>query len=90
VRDRGLSDEEEYNSDVLDSQSEDEEENGGNKVKFPTFKLPKNMRDYEWEVGTYFVSKKAFQEGVRSYSVHDGRPIKFRKSDKKRVRVICK
>lgn len=49
VRDRGLSDEEEYNSDVLESgaESEDEEENGGSKLKFSTFKKPENMRDYE-------------------------------------------
>ena len=68
VRDWGLSDEEEYNSDVLESgpESEDEEENGGSKLKFATFKKPENMRDYEWEVDTYFVSKKEFQDDVRA------------------------
>jgi len=63
VRERGLSDNEEYNSDELDSGAgtEDEEENIGSKHKFPTFKQPENMRDYEWEAVTYFVSKKQFQ-----------------------------
>jgi hypothetical protein len=92
VRDRGLSDDEEYNSDELDSgaETEDEEENIGRKHKFPTFKQPENMRDYEWEAGTYFVSKKQFQDVVRTYAVHSGRDMKFRKSDKRRVRVTCK
>jgi len=92
VRDRGLSDEEEYNSDVLESgpDSEDEEENGGSKLKFATFKKPENMRDYEWEVGTYFVSKKEFQDAVRTFAVHSGRDVKFDKNDKRRVKVICR
>jgi hypothetical protein len=92
VRDRGLSDEEEYNSDVLESgaESEDEEENGGSKLKFATFKKPENMRDYEWEVGTYFVSKKEFQDAVRTFAVHAARDLKFDKNDKRRVKVICR
>jgi len=49
-----------------------------------------NMRDYELEVGTYILSKKQFQDAVRTYAVHFGRAMKFRKSDKKRVRVVCK
>ena len=92
VRDRGLSDDEEYNSNELDSgaETEDEEEIIGSKHKFPTFKKPENMRDYEWEAGTYFVSKKQFQDAVRTYVVHSGRAMKFRKSDKRRVRLTCK
>jgi len=60
MRDRGLSQNEEYDSEDLDSgcDTEDEDESPG--VKFPTFKLLDNMRDYHWELGTYFVSKKAF------------------------------
>ena len=90
LRDRGLSDVEEYNSDDLDSGCESEDEDEGPRVKFSTFKLLDNMRDYKWDVGTYFVSKKAFQEAIRTYAIHSGRNLKFRKSDKKRVRVICK
>jgi len=36
------------------------------------------------------VSKKAFQEAIRTYAVHSGRDIKFRKNDKTRVRMTCK
>lgn len=48
------------------------------------------MKDYKWEVGTYFVSKLVFMEAMRTYAVHSGRAIKFRKNDKVRVRVGCK
>jgi hypothetical protein len=88
VRDRGLSEDEEYNSEELDSGCDTEDE--GPRVKFPTFKLLDNMRDYKWELGTYFVSKKAFQEAIRTYDIHSGRDLKFKKNDKRRVRVICK
>jgi len=48
------------------------------------------MVDYKWEVGTYFVSKKAFQEAMRTYAINFGRAIKFRKNDMRRMRVKCK
>lgn len=90
VRDRGLSEDEEYDSEDLDSGCSSEDEDKGLGVKFPTFKVLDNMRDYHWELGTYFVSKKAFQEAIRTYAVHSGRDLKFSKNDKRRVRVTCK
>ena len=60
VRDWGLSEDEEYDSEDLDNGCDTEDEDEGPSVKFPTFKLLDNMRDYHWELGTYFVSKKAF------------------------------
>jgi hypothetical protein len=90
VRDRGLSEDEDYDSEDLDSGCDTEDEDGGPGVKFPTFKMLDNMRDYHWELGTYFVSKKSFQDAIRTYAVHSGRDLKFRKNDKRRVRVICK
>jgi len=89
VRDRGLSEDEEYDSEDLDSGCDTEDEDKGPDVKFSTFKLLDNMRDYHWELGTYFVSKKALQEAIRTYAVHSGRDLKFRKNDKTRVRVTC-
>lgn len=75
----------------LDSGCDTEDEYiEGPGVKFPTFKMLDNMRDYHRELGTYFVSKKAFQEAIRTYAVHFGRDLKFRKKDKRRVRVTCK
>ena len=85
-----MSEDEEYDSEDLDSGCDTEDEDEGPSVKFPTFKLLDNMRDYHWELGTYFVSKKAFQEAIRTYAVHFGRDLKFRKNDKRRVRVACK
>jgi hypothetical protein len=69
-KDRGLSDNKEYESDVLDSgcDSEDEEP----KKKNPTFKQPDNMHDYKWEVGTFFLSKEQFKDACRTYAVHSG------------------
>jgi hypothetical protein len=49
-KDRGLSDNEEYESDVLDSGCDSEDEDELPKKKYPTFKLPDNMYDYKWEV----------------------------------------
>ena len=89
-KDRGLSDNEEYESDVLDSGCESEDEDELPKKKFSTFKLPDSMYDYEWEIGTFFLSKEDFKYACRTYAVHYGRAIKFLKNDKTRVRVICK
>ena len=89
VADKGLSDDELYDSDELVSGS-DTDEDGSTKSKFPTFKLPSKMKDYKWEVGTYFASKQEFQDAMRTYAIHSGRQLKFKKSDKVRVRVACK
>jgi hypothetical protein len=90
--DGGLSDIEDCISDELHSgnDSEDEEQSNVKKDKFPTFKLLKNMRDYKWEVGTYFACKKEFQNAIKCYSIQSARAVKFKKNDKKRMRVICK
>jgi len=92
-KERGFSEDEEYNTDDLDSGCETDEEDEDErhkKTKFPTFKLPDNMRDYKWEVGTYFLSKEDFQDAIRTYAVHSRRELKFIKNDKVRVRVACK
>ncbi|KAK2456761.1 hypothetical protein QL285_004100 [Trifolium repens] len=92
---RGLSDDD-YATDELESDSESdiEGEEGGLGIvvcreKFATFVQPKNMRDYKWEEGTYFVTKKSFTEAVRTYSFHSNRKVKFVKNDKRRIRVKC-
>lgn len=66
---RGLSDIEEYDS-------EDEEVV---KYDLQTFKLPKRMEDYKWKLGTYFATKEDFKETVRTYVIHSGRNMKFKK-----------
>ncbi|WJX44619.1 hypothetical protein P8452_31569 [Trifolium repens] len=90
--DGGLSDVEDCNSDELHSgnDSEDEEQSNVKKDKFPTFKFLKDMRDYKWEVGTYFACKEEFQYAIKCYSIQSARAVKFKKNDKTRMRVICK
>jgi hypothetical protein len=89
---RGLSDDE-YATDELVSDSETDIEGESGEVvsrnKFATFVQPKNMRDYKWEEGTYFVTKKSFTEAVRTYSVYSNRKVKFVKNDKRRIRGKC-
>ena len=75
------------NHDSQDSASETEHD--GISGYFVTFKKPKSMADYRWEVGTTFVDKEQFVDGVRTYDVHAGRNLKFDKNDKERVRVRC-
>ena len=72
-REKGFSEDEECNTNDLDSgceTGEEDEDGRPEKTKFPTFKLPNNMRDYKWEIGTYFLSKKDFQHSIRTYVVH--------------------
>ena len=86
---KGLSDVENYNSEDLESGG-DSDESDVEKNKYLVFKLPGKMFDYEWEVGTYFATKDDFQEAVKTYYVHSGYALKFKKNDKERMRVICK
>ncbi|KAK2354663.1 hypothetical protein QL285_092151 [Trifolium repens] len=89
---RGLSDDE-YATDELVSDYETDIEGEVGEVvsrkKFATFVQPKNVRDYKWEEGTYFVTKKSFTEAVRTYSIHSNRMVKFVKNDKRRIRGKC-
>jgi hypothetical protein len=95
-KDRGLSDDEgdadEVECDGADNVDGDSDNDDGDLmdgVKFPTFKMLKDMTDYKWETGTYFVSKKEFIDAIRTYSVHSGRKCAFYKNDGRRMRVRC-
>ena len=81
VEDKGLEDVKEYNAEEIDSGS-DSDEDGAIQGKFPTFKQPRKMLDYKWEVGTYFGTKLEFQHAMRTYAIHSGREVKFVKNDK--------
>ncbi|WVY90022.1 hypothetical protein V8G54_035536 [Vigna mungo] len=56
---------------------------------FPTFIQPKNMFDYNWELGTYFANKEDILNAIKSYAVENDINLKLVKNDKKRIRVIC-
>ena len=91
-RDRGLSDngwESEELFSIKGSASETEHDGINTCGFFGTFKKPKSMVDCKWEVATTFVDKAQFVDGVRTYVVHVGRNLKFKKNDKERVRVRC-
>ncbi|KAI5394083.1 hypothetical protein KIW84_060969 [Lathyrus oleraceus] len=79
----GLSDIEEYDSDELPHEYGSEDD-GILKDDFVTFKLPKRMEDYKWEVGTYFATRDEFKEEIRAYAIHSGRNLKFKKNERKK------
>jgi len=58
------------------------------KANFGTFKMPKSMAPYQWEVGTHFPDKETFVEEIRTYGVQSRRRLKLQKNDKHRCRVI--
>lgn len=74
---RGLSNIEEYNNDELPHEYDNDD---GEIIKdvFVTFKLPKKMEDYKWEVWTYFATNYDFKEAIRTYDIHSGRNLKFK------------
>jgi hypothetical protein len=81
---RGLGDSDDYNSDEIQSGCDSDDEDDVDKEKFPTFKLLKDMKDYKWELGTYFQTKEEFQEGMKTYSIHSNRGLRFKKNDKEK------
>ncbi|WVZ03648.1 hypothetical protein V8G54_024454 [Vigna mungo] len=88
--DRCLSDDEWESEQLvsgLESNEEDTDVEGYG--TFATFVLPKSMIDFKWEVGTYFAEKQDILEAMKSYSLDNGRNIKFLKNDKQRMRLKC-
>ncbi|XP_022635666.1 uncharacterized protein LOC106758433 [Vigna radiata var. radiata] len=80
----------EWQSDDLssrDNSDEDSEVEGYG--HFSTFVQPKNMVDFKWEVGTYFVEKEDILDAIKTYAMENGRNLKFVKNDKRRIRVRC-
>ncbi|WVZ25187.1 hypothetical protein V8G54_003731 [Vigna mungo] len=80
----------EWQSDELssrDNSDEDSEHEGYG--HFSTFMQPKNMVDFKWEVGTYFVEKEDILDAIKTYAMENGRNLKFVKNDKRRIRVRC-
>ncbi|WVZ26613.1 hypothetical protein V8G54_005157 [Vigna mungo] len=87
---RGLSDVEWESEELISGAESDEDhtdvEGYGH---FPTFVMPKNMKDFKWEVGTYFAEKQEILDAIKSYALDNGRNIKFVKNDKQRMRFKC-
>ncbi|XP_017441103.1 uncharacterized protein LOC108346539 [Vigna angularis] len=85
---RGLSDIE-WLSEELNKGLDSEDDDDSIKISFSTFSMPKSLGYYKWEVGTYFAKKKEFTDAIRTYTLSNGRNLKFVKNDKKRVSVKC-
>jgi len=82
MHDKGLSDDGWESNDMYsDDPSSDDSLASRSQCKsnFGTFKMPKSMTQYQWEVGTYFPDKEAFVEAIRTYEVQSGRRLKLQK-----------
>ncbi|RYR20646.1 hypothetical protein Ahy_B03g065837 isoform A [Arachis hypogaea] len=66
---------------------EDHAEEGGQ--RFPVHKTQKEMKKYQWKVGTLYESRQEFKDTVAAYAVNTARNIKFKKCDLVRVRAVC-
>ncbi|WVY97876.1 hypothetical protein V8G54_030027 [Vigna mungo] len=87
---RGLSNTE-WESDSCGSiyASDDSDEETPRNGTFGIFSEPVNMKEYKWELGTYFPDKIDFTDAVRTYGIHNGRKLKIFKNDKRRICVKC-
>ncbi|XP_058733572.1 uncharacterized protein LOC131605205 [Vicia villosa] len=80
---KGLSDIEDDNTeDGLEEYYSEDEYVG--KALWQTFKMPKSIKDYKWQLGTYFFTNQDFKDAIRTYEIHNGRNMKFKKNDKKK------
>ncbi|WVZ17013.1 hypothetical protein V8G54_009995 [Vigna mungo] len=78
---------EELTSPDISDEETDVEKGYGN---FVTFTMPKKMLDFKWEVGTYFGQKVDILDAIKTYTLENGKKLKFIKNDKKkRIRIKC-
>ncbi|KAL3517043.1 hypothetical protein ACH5RR_023945 [Cinchona calisaya] len=78
-------------SDGLRSPSESSEENDDNSRKQPkyhVFNEKTDMKDPVFKVGMLFKSVKEFRAAIRAHSIKDGRNVRFKKNEGKRIRAI--
>ncbi|CAN1141720.1 hypothetical protein LINPERPRIM_LOCUS25647 [Linum perenne] len=51
--------------------------------------MQKEMEDPHFEKGQEFTDFSTFKRAVKNYSIRSKRQIRFKRSDKKRVQVVC-
>ncbi|WVY89914.1 hypothetical protein V8G54_035428, partial [Vigna mungo] len=87
---RGLSDTK-WESDSCGSiyASDESDEETPRDGHFGIFSEPVNMKEYKWQLGTYFPDKIDFIDAIRTYGIHNGRKLKIFKNDKRRICVKC-
>lgn len=57
---------------------------------FPVFNPKTNMVDLKFLLGMLFKDHKEFKEAVKSYSIKNGKEVKFFKNESWRVKSVCK
>ncbi|WVY90703.1 hypothetical protein V8G54_036217 [Vigna mungo] len=84
---RGLFDNEWLSEELINGPDSGDDDDS-TKIRFPTFSIPKSLKAYKWELGTYFVEKKKFTDVIRTYALSNGRSLKFIKNVKKKLRKV--
>ncbi|XP_058783089.1 uncharacterized protein LOC131657741 [Vicia villosa] len=86
---KGLDDEDQYQSDELNSDDPDDSCDE-DKPKYDKYKKEHLNKDFKFKWGMEFNSLNDFRGAIREWSVLNGREISFVKNEAHRVRVICK
>ncbi|CAN1225614.1 hypothetical protein LINPERPRIM_LOCUS2523 [Linum perenne] len=76
-------------SEELNSIYSSDEEGNIERCRFPQFNAERDMEDPHFEKGQEFADFATFKNAVKNYSIKSRRPIKFRRSDRKRVQIVC-
>ncbi|KAK8614546.1 hypothetical protein V6N13_068346 [Hibiscus sabdariffa] len=74
----------------LHSASESDSDDQKKKVKFPEFNTETDMINPQFQKGMVFSGKEIFKATVREYGIKNMVDLKLKRTDNKRVHVICK
>ncbi|KAL4333122.1 hypothetical protein GQ457_07G014560 [Hibiscus cannabinus] len=74
----------------LHSASESDSDDQKKKVKFPEFNTETDMVNPQFQKGMVFSGKEIFKAAVREYGIKNRVDLKLKRTDSKRVHVICK
>ena len=60
------------------------------KDRYQYFNAERDMKNLAFEVGMRFTNVKEFKEAVRRYAINEGRAIRFKPTEPKKVRAKCR
>ncbi|XP_074356578.1 uncharacterized protein LOC141696322 [Apium graveolens] len=87
---RGVDMEGEYDSDDLESLADHENEDANpTEKRRKAFLVLKEKENPKWGLGMIFTNNRQYREAIPNHSATEGRVIRFRKSDRTRVRAVC-
>ncbi|WOL20151.1 hypothetical protein Cni_G28953 [Canna indica] len=78
-----------YDSEELDSLDSYSDSESGRKPRYPRYRKEEMGKDFKLQLGMEFTSTKEFKEIIQEYALLNGRAIKLKKNDAKRVRLTC-